>query len=117
MTLENVFSIYKTISREVKRHYQSIYNKKYISKSYFVSTSAGLSIPDQSIWVGGNDQSEEGKFEWVNGNPVLGIPWGCGQPDNSGGIQDCMGMYKSIGKFYDHHCAATLGYMCELMIN
>ena len=73
-----------------------------------------MSISHPYIWVGGDDQSVEGTFKWVNGAPVQGIPWQSGQPDNGGGNQDCMAMLKSNGKFYDYECFGTRSFMCEL---
>ena len=73
-----------------------------------------MSASSNGVWVGGDDQSEEGKFKWVNGNPVQGIPWESRQPDNAGGNQDCMGMYKPTGQFYDWSCTNTFCFMCQL---
>ena len=102
------------MSRGVKRHGQSIYNKKININNHFVSISAGMSTSTDWIWVGGDDQSEEGKFKWVNGNPVQGIPWGTGQPDNGDGIEDCIEMFKPYGKFYDVYCDRIFSFLCAL---
>ena len=72
-----------------------------------------MSVPNQNIWVGGEDPSEEGKFKWLNGSPVQGIPWGSGQP-SSAGNEDCMHLHKPNGKFYDTYCTNTYCFMCEL---
>ena len=56
----------------------------------FVSISAGLSITYLSIWVGGDDLSEEGMFKRVNGKLVQGIPWASGRPNNAASVSDCM---------------------------
>ena len=74
----------------------------------FVSFSAGLSITYQSIWVGGDDLSEEGMFKRVNGNLKLvqGIPWASGQPNNAAIVSDCMLLYKHTVKFYIKPCTS-----------
>ena len=73
-----------------------------------------MSIPDPHIWVGADDLSEEGKFKWLNGAPVLGIPWNSGEPNNLGGHEDCLEMYESHGKFNDDTCTSIRSFLCEL---
>ena len=113
ITLENKFSVFKTLSREVKRHGQNICIIIDI-KNYICVISAGLSIPGQYTWVGGDDQADEGKFKWLNGSPVQGIPWHSSEPNNGSGNSDCMVMYNSNEKFYDKPCTNAYSFLCEL---
>ena len=72
-----------------------------------------MSLSSNWIWVGGDDQSEEGNFKWLNGSPVQGIPWYSGQPNN-GGNEDCMMMYKPNGRFHDYYCSNAFSFLCQL---
>ena len=72
-----------------------------------------MSIPNQFIWVGGDDQSEEGVFKWVNGSPVLGIPWNSGEPNNLGSKENCIEIYE-LHYFNDEACTSIRSFLCEL---
>jgi flagellin-like hook-associated protein FlgL len=39
-----------------------------------------------TVWLGATDESNEGKWEWVDGSPFTFSTWDVGQPDNKSGI-------------------------------
>ena len=46
---------------------------------------------NDDVWIGLNDISSEGVFEWINGDPYRNeVIWISGEPSNSGGNEDCM---------------------------
>jgi hypothetical protein len=52
----------------------------------FAYRVAGRIVKDQrEVWIGGTDESSEGKFQWVNGSALVYFVWDPGQPDNAGG--------------------------------
>lgn len=54
-----------------------------------------------TVWLGLSDSSTEGTFVWVTGKPLTYTNWAAGQPDNHGGIQDCVGMLPAKGRQWD----------------
>ena len=78
------------------------------------------------VFIGGNDINGEGNWRWaesdgsdgirIEGEGGWNIPWNTGQPDNAGGIEDCMEINRWAGQPYinDIPCNYNLGaYICE----
>ena len=51
-------------------------------------------------WIGLNDRSAEGIFQWDDGEPVLYVNWLPGQPDNSGD-EDVVQVVNPLGQWND----------------
>uniref|UniRef100_A0A3P9DP20 C-type lectin domain-containing protein n=1 Tax=Maylandia zebra TaxID=106582 RepID=A0A3P9DP20_9CICH len=75
-------------------------------------TAAG-SYP--TAWVGGNDREtvSETVWKWSDGSQFDFKNWGNGEPDNSGGGQDCMEINFN-GRDYvnDSGCNSQRGFVC-----
>nr|XP_024662266.1 L-rhamnose-binding lectin SML-like [Maylandia zebra] len=73
-------------------------------------TAAG-SYP--TAWVGGNDRETETVWKWSDGSQFDFKNWGNGEPDNSGGGQDCMEINFN-GRDYvnDSGCNSQRGFVC-----
>ena len=75
--------------------------------------SRGLS----HTWIGGNDIDEEGTWKWTDGSPFEFRFWHSGQPDNYGGIEDCMhawGIELERGETWnDGICSESLTFLCS----
>ena len=75
--------------------------------------SRGLS----HTWMGGNDIDEEGTWKWTDGSPFEFTYWNSGQPNNSGGDEDCMhawGIERERGETWnDETCSDSLTYLCS----
>eukprot|EP00058_Branchiostoma_floridae_P003440 XP_002588928.1 hypothetical protein BRAFLDRAFT_89117 [Branchiostoma floridae] len=70
-----------------------------------------------TFWFGLQDQREEGSFEWVDGS-ALGTyhSWGPGEPNNSGGEEDCISYVVGWkGKWNDNTCDLLLYYICQVV--
>ena len=70
-----------------------------------------------SSWVGGNDIDEEGTWTWTDGSPFEFTFWYSGEPNNSGGDEDCMhaiGIEYERGETWnDRRCSASLTFLCS----
>ena len=53
---------------------------------------------DGSVWIGANDQEEEGTFRWAGGAPLEYAGWAENQPNNLQGNEDC----SELRAFDDH---------------
>lgn len=62
-------------------------------------------------WLGYNDRTQEGFWEWVKGSPLY-THWQPGQPE-SGSSQDCAFIKAVNGRWYDGNCGSTQYYICE----
>ncbi|HSD86851.1 MAG TPA: C-type lectin domain-containing protein [Kofleriaceae bacterium] len=58
--------------------------------TYVGPVSTGGSVPDGSAWIGISDLAVEGTYVTEAGMAAPYLPWNVGQPDNSGGVEDCV---------------------------
>ncbi|XP_059175714.1 macrophage mannose receptor 1-like [Physella acuta] len=64
------------------------------------------------VWLGGNDQLQEGKWVWTDGTKAnLTTMWGYGEPNNLDGNQDCLEIVVD-GTLNDYDCAQTFSFIC-----
>ncbi len=53
------------------------------------------------VWLGLNDATIEGIFQWSSGQPPTFFNWDAGEPNNGGGIEDWVLMYSGNGRWND----------------
>jgi len=67
------------------------------------------------FWIGATDVRKEGTFKWVTGERFHYTNWAPGQPDNQGGIQDCVQVWDSPPDSWDDlNCATSLAGVAEI---
>nr|XP_006132086.1 C-type lectin domain family 4 member G isoform X1 [Pelodiscus sinensis] len=67
----------------------------------------------KQYWIGLHDINNEGTFIWVDNNPLSYSNWNRGEPNDYGGGEDCVMMFRD-GKWNDMPCAASEeGWICE----
>ncbi len=65
-------------------------------------------------WIGFNDRSSEGSWEWEDGSSSTYTNWQSGEPNDSGG-SDCGQINRyTTGTWDDTTCTTTQYYICEL---
>ncbi|XP_063413977.1 perlucin-like protein isoform X2 [Mytilus trossulus] len=71
-------------------------------------------VEEKSFWAGAADFNE-GDWRWiVDFSNVTFTDWHTGQPDNSGGHEDCLEIEKSYNyQWNDVVCTIQNGYICE----
>lgn len=57
----------------------------------------GLNTAADVIWIGYNDETTEGTFAWYDQSPITYTNWASGEPNNSGGDEDCVQIYPNGG--------------------
>lgn len=71
------------------------------------------------VWLGATDEKNEGEWIWVDGSKVTFTAWDRDQPDNTGGKQNYLVMWRGsvwqdIEKQWDIYAPMpTVGYVCE----
>jgi hypothetical protein len=68
---------------------------------------------DAYFWIGLNDLETEGQFVWDNGEPLGYTSWGGGQPDDYGGAEDCVTVFRANIAWYDYPCDHHNVTVCE----
>ncbi len=63
-------------------------------------------------WLGGNDESTEGTWEWCNGEPFSWTNWAIGEPNNLGD-EDGLMIFSGSGNWNDVSGANASYYLCE----
>ncbi|KAI8481659.1 hypothetical protein Bbelb_405770 [Branchiostoma belcheri] len=86
----------------------------------FLKSLYGSVSTSQVFWFGLHDQREEGKFEWIEGTPLINgtySSWSPGQPDNWYN-EDCVHYFSSDKmveqKWNDSRCNYLKGFICQV---
>lgn len=77
-----------------------------------------LDVDTEWMWTSGTDQGQEGIFVWMStGKGFTYTHWRGIQPDNAGGNENCVHVWKSEGNGFhtwnDWICSKKLYYICE----
>lgn len=64
------------------------------------------------IWIGFTDEGSEGTYYWYDGSPVVYTSWRGGEPNNSGGNENCTQIFPD-GLWNDLNCG---GYSSKSVI-
>ena len=97
-----------TICEQSARHLVTIDSDSENSTLWaLLGTSLGA-----DTWIGFNDLTTEGTWQWVDGSPVSYTQWHSGEPNDSGG-EDCAELYKTYGDWNDLPCTSSLAFICE----
>lgn len=68
-------------------------------------------FPSSSYWIGYNDVTKEGTFVWPEVSSY--VNWRAGEPNNTGGNEDCTVAYGSASGWNDIACNNYVSYVCE----
>ena len=67
-------------------------------------------------WIGLNDVTNEGEFQWTDGIHVTYTEWASNQPNNKNNYHNCVQMTGDGGHWDDVICGKYLPFICEKQI-
>lgn len=94
-------------------HLASVSSSGENSFLYIDVMPGGLFDPSSPRWIGLNDKKTEGSFVWSSGDPFSYTNWKSGEPNDSGGNEDCVEIRWNDGKWNDNNCTNTRLFICE----
>ena len=64
-------------------------------------------------WIGLKRNTDDSKWYWIDGTPLEGNyqNWQAGEPNNHSGHEDCGHFFESKGRWNDHKCEMTEGFV------
>ena len=71
--------------------------------------------PSLRGWIGVSDMTTEGTFVWVSGATDTYRNWTSGEPNDSGGNEDCGEIYNTTGQWNDNTCTSLAPYLCSVV--
>lgn len=84
-----------------------------IEEQSFIISQSGY-LPTDVLWIGLNDQRNQMLFEWSDRSHVTFTQWLTGEPSHAANLQeDCVLIAGKDGKWADHMCERTCGYICK----
>lgn len=84
-----------------------------IEEQSFIISQMGY-LPTDVLWIGLNDQKSQMLFEWSDRSPVTFTNWLSDEPSHATNLQeDCVLIRGKDGKWADHMCEKTFGYICK----
>uniref|UniRef100_A0A669DCS4 Macrophage mannose receptor 1 n=1 Tax=Oreochromis niloticus TaxID=8128 RepID=A0A669DCS4_ORENI len=88
----------------------SIHN---IEEQSFIISQSGY-MPTDVLWIGMNDQKNQMLFEWSDHSHVTFTQWQSDEPSHFTSFrEDCVLIQGKDGKWADHTCEKSHGYMCK----
>lgn len=75
---------------------------------------AAQTVRSQWWWIALSDRAEEGVYRTTDGEIATFFAWADGEPNNSGGDENCVHFYDGE-RWNDIYCDATMGVICELV--
>lgn len=113
-------SVSKTLTKVINQRTKTIIlkckreRKDQIQKTaYFLGSCVPINTYNCGLWIGLNDQEEEGQFKWENSNlPVTFSNWLPGEPDGRE-HKNCVEMLQD-GTWNDRYCWRNNPFVCEM---
>ncbi len=81
-------------------------------RNFLLSTFAALWPSQALVTIGFTDTTQEGTFRWVTGEPVTYTAWFPGEPNNTAGAEDYVGM-RATGLWFDTNNVDFVPYIVE----
>lgn len=71
-----------------------------------------ITAQNKAAFLGMTDSKKEGTFVYPSGEPLVYSNWVSGEPNNAGGVENCVEMFTN-GKWNDKNCGEQRLVVCE----
>ncbi|XP_014899448.1 macrophage mannose receptor 1-like isoform X1 [Poecilia latipinna] len=96
---------------ECRKEGSELVNIRNIEDQSFVISQLGYASTDE-LWIGLNDRTTEGLFDWSDHTTVTFTSWEPEEPTVSTDEEDCVLMKGENGNWADRSCDEKHGYIC-----
>lgn len=113
--IKDIEKSYKPKNKNINIHWNAKEKEKirYKKNNYFLGSCVPINTYNCGVWIGLNDQEEEGQFKWKNSNlPVTFSNWLPGEPDGRE-HKNCVEMLQD-GTWNDRYCWRNNPFVCEM---
>jgi hypothetical protein len=99
-------------------HLATITSKEEEKKVLDIVNSSDVKV----LWLGANDLNSTGDFKWVNGDDFSYYNWAINEPNNEGGVEHYLVLYKVEDNWLwndgplntnEYYKAENIGFVCE----
>lgn len=99
-------------------HLATITSKEEEEKVLAIVNSSDVKV----LWLGANDLNSTGNFKWVNGDDFSYYNWAVNEPNNEGGVEHYLVLYKIEENWLwndgpintnEYYKAENIGFVCE----
>ncbi|XP_015227054.1 PREDICTED: macrophage mannose receptor 1-like [Cyprinodon variegatus] len=97
--------------RECRKEGGDLVNIRNVEDQSFVISQLGYASNDE-LWIGLNDRTTEGLFDWSDYTTVTFTSWGFGEPTVSIESEDCVLITGENGNWADRSCDEKKGFIC-----
>lgn len=70
-------------------------------------------VPAGGWFIGLSDSASEGAFVWIDGAGLDFTSWNAGEPNDAGGVEDCVEIDPTVGIWNDVPCDTPRAFVCE----
>ncbi|KAM4727964.1 macrophage mannose receptor 1-like isoform 2-T2 [Anableps anableps] len=96
---------------ECRKEEGELVNIRNVEDQSFVISQLGYASTDE-LWIGLNDKTIEGLFDWSDHTTVTFTSWEFGEPAVSSNEEDCVLIRGENGNWADRSCDEKHGFIC-----
>ncbi|XP_068593729.1 macrophage mannose receptor 1b [Cebidichthys violaceus] len=109
--LHRTLQTWSDARKECRKEGGDLVNIRNVEDQSFVVSQLGYASTDE-LWIGLNDITTEGLFDWSDHSTVSFTSWEFGKPTVSTDADDCVLIRGENGNWADRLCSEKLGFIC-----
>ncbi|XP_017266596.1 macrophage mannose receptor 1-like [Kryptolebias marmoratus] len=109
--LQRAVQTWSDAQRECRKEGGDLVSIRNVEDQSFIISQLGYASNDE-LWIGLNDRTIEGLFDWSDHSTVTFTSWDFGEPTVSSEDEDCVLIKGENGNWADHSCREKHGFIC-----